>query len=125
MSRKSMIPRLVIAEDQSLEADYVSPPIRVQGLDNISFQINITGAAEGSFSVQVSNDVSFNPDGSVRDPGTWTALTSPAAVAVTAGAPSPIFFDVNQTSAYAIRLSWTNNASPESSASIYLTAKAV
>lgn len=109
----------------SLTTNVTSAPIRVAWLDNISIQINLTGAAEGSFSVQVSNDVTWNPDGSLKGAGNWTTLTAPAAVAVTGGAPSPIAIDVNQTGFYGIRLVWTNNASPASSASAYLMAKGV
>lgn len=125
MSRKNALLPIKIMDAVDLTEDQVSRPIHIQWLDNVSIQVNLTDSPAGAFSVQVSNDCTLNPDGSVRDPGTWATLTSPAAVTVTAGAPDPVFMEVNQSGAAFIRLAWVDNASPSGTATAWLTAKAL
>lgn len=114
-----------IMDQVALNDDAESRVTIIQMLDNVSIQVNITGDATGEFAVQISNDYSINPDGSERNPGTWTELSTPAAVTVTASNPNPIFFDINQTGAYAIKLVWTDTSSTTGVADAILVAKAV
>jgi len=125
MSRKNTLTPIKIMDAVDLTSNQTSTPVKITFLDNVSIQINLTDSPAGSFSVEVSNDFSLNPDGSIRDAGQWTVLTSPSSVTVTAGSPDPIFIDVNQSGANAIRLVWTDNASPDGTATCYLMAKAV
>lgn len=125
MAIKNVLTPIKIMDAVSLTADRTSTPVQIRYLDNISIQINLTASPAGAFSVQVSNDFSLNVDGSIRNPGEWVTLTSPSSVTVTAGSPDPIFIDVNQSGASAIRLIWVNNASPDGTATVYLMGKAV
>lgn len=122
---KNVLLPIRLLEAAVLTDDVTSAPVKVSFLDNISIQINLTGAPAGAFSVQVSNDVSWNPDGSLRNPGEWTTLTTPPSITVTAGSPDPIFIDVNQTGANGIRLIWVDNASPSGTATAILMAKGI
>lgn len=105
MSRKNAILPLVIMDAVDLEESQVSSVVNIQWLDNIGIQVDVTGStADGTFTVQVSNTYKLNPDGSVRDAGTWVDLTTPAPIEIVDAEPQPIFIDVNQSGAAAIRL---------------------
>lgn len=124
MPKNTLLP-IKILDEADLTANVESDPIKTTFLDNISIQINLTAAPAGAFSVQVSNDVSWYPDGTLRNPGQWTTLTTPPSITVTAGSPDPIFIDVNQTGANGLRLVWVDNASPSGTATAYLMAKGI
>lgn len=97
--RKNQIPQYVLVSAGDMSANITSGSVNVQNLDNISFQCDLSGAgtANGTLSVQVSNTVG-------KSVNNWVTLTSQA---ITSGSPAPVFFDINQTSASAIRLVYT------------------
>lgn len=72
----------------------------------VSYDIAWTGTPTGTFTVEVSNTYSKNADGSVKNPGNWTALTLSAPTTAT-GTSGTGFIDVDQIAAYAIRLTYT------------------
>lgn len=88
----------------------------IQFLDNIGVQLDWTGLAVGTFQVQVSANYASDLLGqAVQNPGTWTPVTLTyllAGVLTTANsiptlAGSPIYIDLNQLSAPAMRVVYT------------------
>lgn len=73
---------------------------------SISFSWDGTGLA-GTIQVQVSNDYTLNPDGSVQNPGTWNTLPFSNAGVITTDLPvatdSGVGFVDIQTRAYAVQ----------------------
>lgn len=75
----------------------------------LSYEVTWAGTSPvGTLYVEVSNNYSQNADGSVRNAGTWIAITSLSA-AITGNTGSG-FFDVVQTGAYAIRLRYVKTS---------------
>lgn len=85
----------------------------IQKLSMISYSFTWAGTTPvGSVSIQVSNDYSENPDGSVKFAGTWSALPlqyngSPVTVVPVTGNSGNGFIDVDELSGYAIRPIYT------------------
>lgn len=119
---KNTLSPVLIMDAVSLAADAESSVVKIQRLDNVGMQIDLTGSPTGSFQAQISNNASWNPDGSLRDAGTWINVGT--AATVTAGSPDPIFIDLNQMSAKAVKLVYTRT-SGTGTASVLLTGKAI
>lgn len=82
----------------------------IQRLPGISYDLAWTGTPTGTFQVQVSNTVTFYPDGTIQNAGNWNTLPTAAFVGTypaPAGAPGNGFLDVIGTEAYAVRLVYT------------------
>lgn len=80
----------------------------IQLTDNIGIQCNIVSAdAAGTIAVQISADHQQDTEGNVTVAGTWTTITSQV---IAAGAPSPIYFDLNQLSAPWLRTIYTRTS---------------
>lgn len=78
----------------------------LQMLSLASYSITWSGSTPiGTVAVQVSNDYSENPDGSVRNAGNWSDLPLSAATAV-AGASGTGFIDIDTIAGYALRLQY-------------------
>jgi hypothetical protein len=76
----------------------------------IGYDISWSGSSPvGMMSVQVSNTFSENPNGTIRNPGTWTTLTLSAPTPVS-GNTGNGFIDIDITGAYAIRLVYTRTS---------------
>jgi hypothetical protein len=114
----------------SMTSIVTSAVTSVQFLDNIGLQFNFTGAPVGNFQAQVSADYAQDDYGNVTNPGNWTPIiltywngtmvVTGIQVPTTQG--SPIYVDVNQTSAPYIRAQYIPT-SGTGTLTGYLTAK--
>jgi hypothetical protein len=110
-SRPILTPFTVIGGDSdidgSMAANITSSPTIMQNLSMVSYDISWSGTSPiGEISVEVSNTYSQNVNGSVRNPGTWSALPMNASTAVTGNTGSG-FIDIDANAGYAIRLVYT------------------
>lgn len=113
-----------ISTAQSLAASGNSAVTNIQFLDNIGIQVNIlSGTPTGSFQVQISADYKQDNNGNVLVAGNWIDLTT-AILAVTAGSPAQLYFDLNQLSSPWIRLRYVRT-SGTGTADAFITAKQV
>lgn len=79
----------------------------IQRVPGISYDIAWTGTLVGTLSVQVSNTVTLNPDGSIASAGNWNSLPPATFIGtypIPAGSPGNGFLDVVGTEAYAVRI---------------------
>lgn len=93
----------------SMASSFNGPPSVIQRLPGISYDISWTGTPTGTFSVEVSNTVTFGPGGVIAA-GNWNALPAAAFVGTIpapAGGAGNGFIDVIGTEAYAARLVYT------------------
>ncbi len=85
----------------------------IQNISMLSYAVSWSGSTPvGTITVEVSNDYSQNVNGSVRNAGTWTALTfsvsgSTASSLPVSGNTGTGFIDIDQLGAYAVRLKYT------------------
>lgn len=109
-------PQAVIV-DGDMSGDIVSEPTILQALTIGSYTFSWSGIApDGKISFQLSNDYSLNPNGTVKNPGTWTTgyVFDPATqswiseIPVT-GSPGSGIVEFS-TGAYAIRVIYTRTA---------------
>lgn len=100
----------------NMAADITSKVTILGSITGISYQLAWTGTSPvGTAAVQVSDDYALNPDGSVRNAGTWTTVYInvngvPAASAAISGNTGNGFIDVVSTMAYAARLFYDNTS---------------
>jgi hypothetical protein len=109
-SRPFIAPYQVVASGD-MSADITSKVTIIQMVSYISYTLIWSGTPVGNFSVEVSNDYSENPGGTVRNAGTWVPLTfnvagSSVSTVAAGGAAGTGFFDIDGVAAYAIRLSY-------------------
>lgn len=111
MSRKNNLLKFQnITNGDMSQATVTSAVTCIQWLDNIGIQLTWTGAAVGTFAVEVSIDHAQDSEGNVTVAGNWTALSlSPAPAA--SGTGSTIYIDINQTSAPYMRVKYTKTSS--------------
>lgn len=100
-----------------MSGSLTSSPTIIQSLSMPTYQLSWTGSTPvGTVSVQVSNDFSLYPDGTVKNAGTWDSLylvvgTSPASQTIAiSGNTGHGFIDVPLTGAYACRLIYTRSS---------------
>jgi len=86
-----------------------SPPTIINQLPLVSFSMSWTGTTTGTFSVEASDDYSINPDGTVKNAGTWNSLPFSTTVAAV-GSQGHGMYDVFGCGAYALRLVFTRSA---------------
>lgn len=104
--RKSNLLKFQILDAADMSGDLTSLVTNIQFLDNIGYQLNITGTPTGTFSVEVSADYAQDNNGNVTNAGRWIELTSGG---VTTGSPTEIYFDLNQLSAPWIRVTYAES----------------
>src|ERR1700691_3387351 len=106
MSSRPLAGPYPVITNASMTTSVISTPTIIQNLSMIGYDISWTGTPTGTFSVQVSNTYAVNAAGQVYNPGNWTTITlsSPTAAAGTSGNG---FIDIDEMSAYAIRLVYT------------------
>jgi hypothetical protein len=104
--RKSNLLKYQVITEGDLSDDLTSLVTNIQFLDNIGYQLNITGSPTGTFSVEVSIDYAQDNNGNVKNEGNWIELTSEG---ITAGSPAKVYFDLNQLSAPWIRVSYVRS----------------
>lgn len=100
-------PIFPLVKNGDMSANIISPPTNINMLPGLSYDLQWTGAPVGTFSVQVSNSYSQNPDGSVQTPGQWSTLLPSSfqgTYPVPAGSPGNGFLDIVGTEAAWIRL---------------------
>lgn len=114
-TRTNLRPQTVIpAASGNMATNITSTPTILQSLSQVSYAVKWTGTSPvGTLSMQVSNDYALNPDGqTVANAGTWNTVpldvggTVSTTIAVS-GNTGNGFIDVNDTSAYAVRLVYT------------------
>lgn len=106
MSSRPLNPPQIVVLNGSMASTIHSDPTIISNISMVSYDIAWTGTPTGTFTVEVSNTYSKNADGSVKNPGNWTALTLSAPTTAT-GTSGTGFIDVDQIAAYAIRLTYT------------------
>jgi hypothetical protein len=119
-SRPNFSPYIVIpnanaqpANTGSMASSIISAPTVISNLSLVSYGFSWTGTAPiGTVSVQVSNDFSLNPDGSVLNPGTWNSVTLLYQGALVTSIPitgntGNGLIDVTPTAAFASRAVYT------------------
>jgi len=103
------------ANTGSMAADIISAPTIIQKLSMVNYQAVWSGTSPvGTASVQVSNDYSLNPDGSVRNAGNWSTLPFldgstglvVSSVPVTGNSGNGVF-DIDTIGGYALRFVYT------------------
>lgn len=110
MSSRPILSPFQVITDGSMAASITSAPTIIQNVSMVSYDISWTGTAPvGVMSVEVSNTYSQNVDGSVRNAGSWTALTLSSAPAVS-GSTGSGFIDLEALSAFAVRLVYTRTS---------------
>lgn len=94
-------------------SNITSTPTILGSLTGVAYGLSWSGTSPvGTVSVQVSNDFSLNPDGTVANAGTWNTLTlsvngQPATTIAVTGNTGNGFIDVDPTAAYAVRIVYT------------------
>jgi flagellar basal body P-ring protein FlgI len=97
--RKNSLVQYQVIKGGDGSGDLTGPSTNIQNLDNIGYQINMTGTMTGVFSVQVSADNT-----------NWVSLTLNPPLSVASGSPTNIYADINQISAPWIRLIYTHTS---------------
>lgn len=107
MSSRPILAPFSVLEAQSMGASFNSEPTFIPNISAISYEASWSGTTPvGSLAVEVSNSVTLNADGSIRNAGNWTILTSSAV----SGNTGSIFFDVTITAGLATRLAYTRTS---------------
>jgi hypothetical protein len=112
MDRPLIAPNLnfPLISSAPMTGNIISTATIIQRIPGISYDIAWIGVPFGTFSVQVSNTYSQNPNGSVANVGNWNTIPSTLFVGtfpVAAGAPGNGMIDVVDTEVYAVRLVYT------------------
>jgi hypothetical protein len=102
--RKTSITRFQVISNGSAAGNLTSAITNIETLDNIGYQINITGSPSGTFYPQVSADYAQDNNGNVLNAGNWVSLTLSPSLTVASGSPNVLYADLNQLSAPWLRL---------------------
>lgn len=115
MSTRTVLrPNTLPTIDMSQSATASSPTI-LQGLSMVSYAVSWTGTTPtGTLALEISNDYSLEPNGTVNNSGTWNiapinvggAFSTSAAISGNTGNG---FIDVQAIGAYACRLLYTRS----------------
>lgn len=116
-TRTNLRPQSVITNGDMSLASLTSAPTILQSLTKVSYSAKWTngGTPVGTIIVQVSNDYSLNPDGSVNNAGSWNTIPlqlsdgSTATSVAVSGNTGNGFIDV-VSGAYAVRLVYTRTS---------------
>lgn len=114
MANRPKIPPELVINAGSMAGNLISAPTIIQSISMPCYQLSWSGTSPvGTVSVQVSNDFSLNPDGTVKNAGNWDSLylvvgsAAPAQTIAISGNTGHGFIDVPLTGAYACRLIYT------------------
>lgn len=113
MSVRTNLPPQLVMTNASMAADITSSPTILRSLNMISYTIVWSGTSPvGTVSVQVSNDYSLNPDGTVNNAGHWVPYTlnqsgTPTTTIAVSGNTGTGFIDITTTAGFATRLIYT------------------
>lgn len=106
-----------------MSASITGKPVWIKNQDNVGIQFHWTGTPSGSFDVQVSIDHFEDPVGNVITAGQWVSLTLDPVI-VASGAPDDAYVELNQLSAFWIRVVYSRS-SGSGALDVYFTAKGV
>lgn len=122
-TRTNLPPQQVIPNPRSsptsgsMAANITSQPLIMRSLSGMSFSYSWAGTSPiGTVSVEASNDYQENPDGTVKNAGTWNTLplVNSSGVLVTSmpvsGNTGNTFIDIRETSAWALRTVYTRTS---------------
>lgn len=110
MSSRSILAPFSVITNGSMSTSLISKVTIMQHMSMLSYDISWAGTAPvGVITVQVSNSYSINPDGSVKNAGSWTTLTLSSPTNVS-GATGNGFIDIDATAGYACRLVYTRTS---------------
>jgi hypothetical protein len=110
MSSRPLIKPHAVIENGDMSSSITSDVTIIQNVSMLSFDISWVGSSPvGSMSVEVSNSYSQNADGSVKNVGSWTALTLSTAADVS-GNTGNGFIDLEQLAAYAVRIKYVRTS---------------
>lgn len=109
-SRPQLTPHKVITNG-SMAGNLTSSVTIIQKLSMVSFDIAWSAGSTpvGTITVEVSNTYAQNADGSVKTAGNWNTLTSLGTLSVSGNSGNG-FIDIDDISAYAIRLVYTRSS---------------
>lgn len=110
MSTRTTFRPYTVITSGSMAGDLTSDVTVLQSLSRFSYQVTWTGTTPvGTLSVLGSNDYSLNPDGSVLNAGTWTAITldvdgQPSSTVDVSGNSGSGILNVTDLNCYAVKL---------------------
>lgn len=127
MARKNTLSPQLISTSQSLAANFNSPVTLIPYLDNISYQINAsTTNSQGTFSVQGSNDYSYDPVAQkLINAGNWADLDLAGGVPFVNAANDTILIALQQVPFQALRIHYNSSVAGTGTCNIYVTARQV
>lgn len=111
-------------ETVSLAASHNFPPVALTSIVNVGIQAVFTGTPDGTFTLQVSNDVGYNNSGSPNTPlesdqyamiTNWTTVENSAIVVSAAG---DIFYDYQNAGAKWCRVQYTADSAGSGSPTV-------
>lgn len=113
MSDRPLIKPTLVITSGDMSGNLTSRVTILERVSMMSYAYSWSGSTPiGTVSVQVSNDYSENPDGSVKTAGTWNSLvlgyngTQASTIPVT-GNTGNGFIDIDSQAGYAIRTIYT------------------
>lgn len=111
MSTRPTIKPYNVITDGSMAADITSEPTILELISGASYTVEWSGTSPvGDLILQGSNDYALNPNGSVKDSGTWVTMYvsinggSPAGSMPISGNTGTGLIEIDRTNVYAIRL---------------------
>jgi len=105
-------------------ASQISRAMRAALLDNMSFQVIWSGTTPvGTATVEVSNDHQEN-GGVVTNAGTWTALTTPAQLAISGNAGNALMQVTNLSAAW-VRLNFAKTSGTFAALDVYFNGRSI
>lgn len=107
MSSRPLLQPMPVIVNGDMSGNLTSLVTVISNISMMSYTYSWSGTAPaGTISVETSNDYSQNSDGTVKNPGTWTALPLSSSTSVT-GATGAGVIDIDQLGTYAIRTVYT------------------
>lgn len=104
MSSRTQLNPYPVIKSGDLTTTVISDVTIIQKLSLVSYSVTWAGSSpSATISVEVSNDFSLNPDGSVNNPGTWTNLPLSTTPVISGNTGNGVI-DIESIPSYAIRL---------------------
>ena len=113
MSTRTRFSPFPVIVNGNMASNITSAVTVLQSITKISYQFSWSGTSPvGTIALQLSNDYSLLPNGSVNNAGTWTTATisvngSPASSVAISGNTGNGVIDVSPTATYAARVVYT------------------
>ncbi len=113
MSTRTTLRPYSVITNGNMASDITSSATILQSITRVSYIASWVGTTPvGTLSVQVSNDYSLNPDGSVKNAGNWSTITLnvngvPSQTVSVSGNTGTDGINVDGLATYAVRLIYT------------------